>query len=188
MIIIFGSGISASWGIAIFLLSIASQCFSIESLQASITLISCLVCVGFCTVWIMNHFNEFQNVNTEQTHQNPSQTNAITKKISTMPLETFCTIEDLSSLSVGDLKERMKNRSLQITNCVEKSDFVDMLSSHHSFKQTSCVICFDDFDSSSVIRVLPACQHCFHIECIDRWAFSSSSTSSPSCPLCKTDL
>jgi E3 ubiquitin-protein ligase RNF13 len=47
----------------------------------------------------------------------------------------------------------------------------------------SCVICLDDFESDSSIKVLP-CNHGFHVDCIDPWLRSRSDL----CPLCKTSI
>ena len=43
--------------------------------------------------------------------------------------------------------------------------------------------------SDDVYRVLPRCGHCFHVECIDRWALLSAGRGKrPTCPLCNAQL
>lgn len=46
-----------------------------------------------------------------------------------------------------------------------------------------CPICLVDFTDEERIRVLPMCQHSFHIGCISTWLFKHSS-----CPTCRGDL
>lgn len=37
-----------------------------------------------------------------------------------------------------------------------------------------CVVCFSDFESRQLLRVLP-CNHEFHAKCVDKWLKVSSS-------------
>lgn len=46
----------------------------------------------------------------------------------------------------------------------------------------TCAICIEDFEDGEQLRLLP-CKHWYHVECIDPWLTTKSS----SCPLCKTD-
>ncbi|MCO5553922.1 hypothetical protein L7F22_007448 [Adiantum nelumboides] len=46
-----------------------------------------------------------------------------------------------------------------------------------------CPICLVDFADSARIRVLPLCQHVFHVGCVDTWLVKRSS-----CPTCRGDL
>lgn len=43
-----------------------------------------------------------------------------------------------------------------------------------------CAVCLSEFEDGETGRVLPRCNHSFHIDCIDMW-FQSHST----CPLCR---
>ncbi|KAK2973475.1 hypothetical protein RJ640_009973 [Escallonia rubra] len=45
---------------------------------------------------------------------------------------------------------------------------------------TECVICLSEFAPGESVRVLPKCNHGFHLECIDMWLVSHSS-----CPTCR---
>ncbi|XP_021713932.1 RING-H2 finger protein ATL78-like [Chenopodium quinoa] len=45
---------------------------------------------------------------------------------------------------------------------------------------TECVICLSDFAPGEKLRLLPKCQHGFHIKCIDKWLNTHSS-----CPTCR---
>ncbi|KAK9284000.1 hypothetical protein L1049_012259 [Liquidambar formosana] len=48
---------------------------------------------------------------------------------------------------------------------------------------TDCPICLSEFMGGDMIRVLPKCNHGFHVRCIDIWLMSHSS-----CPTCRQSL
>ncbi|XXG65126.1 hypothetical protein AAC387_Pa05g2910 [Persea americana] len=45
---------------------------------------------------------------------------------------------------------------------------------------SECVICLSEFTQGERIRVLPKCNHGFHLKCIDKWLISHAS-----CPTCR---
>uniref|UniRef100_A0A1D1XS28 RING-H2 finger protein ATL79 n=1 Tax=Anthurium amnicola TaxID=1678845 RepID=A0A1D1XS28_9ARAE len=55
-----------------------------------------------------------------------------------------------------------------------------------------CAICLAEFAEGDGLRVLPACRHGFHAECMERWHRASCRSSrpssrgaAPSCPVCR---
>lgn len=48
---------------------------------------------------------------------------------------------------------------------------------------TDCPICLGEFTEGDKVRILPKCNHGFHVKCIDRWLVSRSS-----CPTCRQPL
>lgn len=48
---------------------------------------------------------------------------------------------------------------------------------------TECPICLGEFADGEKVRVLPRCNHGFHVRCIDKWFVSRSS-----CPTCRQSL
>ncbi|KFK38478.1 hypothetical protein AALP_AA3G118200 [Arabis alpina] len=52
-----------------------------------------------------------------------------------------------------------------------------------NMKATECLICLGDFVEGEKVRVLPKCNHGFHVKCIDTWLLSRSS-----CPTCRQSL
>ncbi|KAF5752187.1 RING-H2 finger protein ATL2 [Tripterygium wilfordii] len=46
-----------------------------------------------------------------------------------------------------------------------------------------CAVCLSEFEENETGRILPKCNHSFHIECIDMW-FHTHST----CPLCRSPV
>lgn len=45
---------------------------------------------------------------------------------------------------------------------------------------TDCAICLSEFNNGDRLRILPKCNHGFHVRCIDKWLSSHSS-----CPKCR---
>ncbi|MED6143648.1 hypothetical protein PIB30_007951 [Stylosanthes scabra] len=46
-----------------------------------------------------------------------------------------------------------------------------------------CAVCLCQFSEEDMLRLLPICNHAFHIDCIDTWLMSNST-----CPLCRGSL
>lgn len=76
-----------------------------------------------------------------------------------------------SSAAAGLKRELLK----QIPVVVYKSD-VNVFG-------TECPICLMEFDEGQKVRLLPRCNHGFHLKCIDLWLLSRSS-----CPTCRQPL
>ncbi|KAI8540841.1 hypothetical protein RHMOL_Rhmol08G0016000 [Rhododendron molle] len=49
--------------------------------------------------------------------------------------------------------------------------------------ELSCAVCVSEFEDNERLRLLPKCDHAFHLECIDPWLASHST-----CPLCRANL
>ncbi|ESR41673.1 hypothetical protein CICLE_v10013874mg, partial [Citrus x clementina] len=48
---------------------------------------------------------------------------------------------------------------------------------------TDCSVCLSEFEEDESLRLLPKCNHAFHVACVDRWLKSHSN-----CPLCRANL
>ncbi|KAI5063716.1 hypothetical protein GOP47_0022263, partial [Adiantum capillus-veneris] len=59
----------------------------------------------------------------------------------------------------------------------------DSARSTHATLAPICPICLSDFADGERIRVLPSCQHGFHVTCIDTWLAQHTS-----CPTCRGSL
>ncbi|KAM0007119.1 putative transcription factor C2H2 family [Helianthus debilis subsp. tardiflorus] len=46
-----------------------------------------------------------------------------------------------------------------------------------------CVVCLNDFQEMDTLRVLPSCNHAFHLDCIDIWLQNNAN-----CPLCRLSI
>ncbi|KAG0452997.1 hypothetical protein HPP92_025360 [Vanilla planifolia] len=51
------------------------------------------------------------------------------------------------------------------------------------FPSLDCAVCLSTFRPQDELRLLPACRHAFHTQCIDTWLRST-----PSCPLCRSSI
>ncbi|XP_063783980.1 RING finger protein 44 [Pseudophryne corroboree] len=82
-----------------------------------------------------------------------------------------------------NLAERLgeaKPRGLTKANIEQLPSYRFNLETHQS-EQTLCVVCFSDFESRQLLRVLP-CNHEFHAKCVDKWLKSNCT-----CPICRAD-
>ncbi|KAK8499478.1 hypothetical protein V6N12_011563 [Hibiscus sabdariffa] len=51
------------------------------------------------------------------------------------------------------------------------------------FPALECAVCLSEFENDERARVLPECNHTFHVDCIDMWFYSHSN-----CPLCRAPV
>lgn len=117
--------------------------------------------------------------------------NRITRVIQVMPTEEFKTPAELKDVSIHELKERLARREVDFSGCVERAELVELLVRFRGgpSNNDTCCICCDEYQSGDVLRLLRKCKHEFHLECLDKWAFTSvSSQRSPCCPLCNQAL
>ncbi|GLJ38564.1 hypothetical protein SUGI_0786320 [Cryptomeria japonica] len=47
----------------------------------------------------------------------------------------------------------------------------------------SCAVCLSEFEENEKARLLPNCNHSFHVECVNMWFYSHST-----CPLCRANV
>ncbi|KAG4397691.1 hypothetical protein GLYMA_10G195500v4 [Glycine max] len=57
---------------------------------------------------------------------------------------------------------------------------VEKGSSSSSVVSSSCSICLGDYKESDTLRLLPHCDHLFHLACVDPWLRLHST-----CPICR---
>ncbi|CAN7054132.1 unnamed protein product [Brassica rapa subsp. trilocularis] len=50
-------------------------------------------------------------------------------------------------------------------------------------ERTDCPVCLNEFQEDESLRLLPKCNHAFHISCIDTWLRSHTN-----CPLCRAGI
>lgn len=49
---------------------------------------------------------------------------------------------------------------------------------------SDCAVCLEEYAAGDEVRVLPACRHGFHRECVDRWLLMRA----PTCPVCRAPV
>ncbi len=86
--------------------------------------------------------------------------------------------------SMGNISyDRQRHTTLTIVD--DMSDFKifsDILQIEGLYNDTSCSICFDNFENDEQVKILP-CKHYFHISCINKWLDKNTS-----CPMCRQDI
>ncbi|CAN1199312.1 RING-H2 finger protein ATL78 [Linum perenne] len=68
--------------------------------------------------------------------------------------------------------KRIKKKALKTFPVVTFSDELNL--------DAECVICLSEFAVDDLVKILPTCNHGFHVGCIDQWLGSHSS-----CPTCR---
>lgn len=132
-------------------------------------------------------------VNTRQAQDAASSDNfnRIMRVIQVMPTEEFKSPAELQDASIHELKDRLQRRDVTFAGCVERAELVELLVRFRGgpSNNDTCCICCEEYASGDVLRLLRKCKHEFHLECLDKWAFTSvNSQRSPSCPLCNQAL
>ncbi|OMO99798.1 Zinc finger, RING-type [Corchorus capsularis] len=92
-----------------------------------------------------------------------------------------------SSLEFNESRDEMNHDGLQaaasegLDESVIKSITVCKYKKNENLVEgTDCSVCLSEFQEDENLRLLPKCNHAFHVPCIDTWLKSHSS-----CPLCR---
>ena len=129
--------------------------------------------------WIVHHIINI-NIDHIYIYDDRSKT-SINKTISILPEDiknkvTVITIEDDINFYNPNLQPQPQPRPqpqyvvIRYKNMPNKKD------------HTSCPICFDDYDDSSMV-LSTECLHFFHEECLKKWADVNKT-----CPICRTNI
>lgn len=95
---------------------------------------------------------------------------AVVRALQRLPTDTVLSDEELEAQSVAQLKQRLAAGGANCSGCLEKRELLARLRELGGSSGSSCAICMcDAYAPGDVLRVLPACGHRFHIECVDRW-------------------
>lgn len=87
----------------------------------------------------------------------------------------------LSFVSTDETRGRLAGTGLK--KCALRQIPVAVYGSGTNIPATDCPICLGEFVEGEKVRVLPKCNHGFHMRCIDIWLYSHSS-----CPTCRQSL
>ncbi|CAH8344431.1 unnamed protein product [Eruca vesicaria subsp. sativa] len=119
-------------------------------------LLCALICVaGLAAVARCAWLRRLTGVNSSAVGESPPPNKGLKKKaLQSLPKTTFTAASDSPSSSGGD-----------------------------GDSSTECAICLTEFTDGEEIRILPLCNHAFHVACIDKWLTSRSS-----CPSCRRIL
>jgi len=130
-----------------------------------------------------------------QTQTSRSST-AIAAEIRKLPLIEYHTRSDLEKLSLKELvayRNEARDKGYKAITTSRGKKKSEILQSREEVVQEMaglvdgsdgedvCSICFAQYESNDILRILPKCGHVFHAECVDRWFLRGR----PSCPMCK---
>ncbi|KAG7994880.1 hypothetical protein I3843_01G080900 [Carya illinoinensis] len=92
-----------------------------------------------------------------------------------------------TSMELNDSRDPGNNESLQASSAGLDESIVKSITVYRYKKVeglvegTDCSVCLSEFQENESLRLLPKCNHAFHLPCIDIWLKSHSS-----CPLCRS--
>ncbi|KAK3232186.1 hypothetical protein Dsin_004067, partial [Dipteronia sinensis] len=75
-----------------------------------------------------------------------------------------------------------KNGGMGLKSTVSREFGNNLLTNLTRECDSTCSICLREFEDDEDIRVLPECEHHYHVDCIDEWLCSQSS-----CPICRAN-
>ncbi|WCJ36055.1 RING/U-box superfamily protein [Euphorbia peplus] len=80
---------------------------------------------------------------------------------------------------IGETKipGRISNEDLKNLPCFNYT----AIQTQESTSSADCVVCLDIFHEGDQCRLLPNCNHFFHLQCIDSWLLKTAV-----CPICRT--
>lgn len=109
----------------------------------------------------------------------PSHFDEVLGRLRTMHTENWRPAKDLT---ISELRSRVRSKA----SFVERSE---LEKAYREAIDDLCPICAEGWDLGDVYRRLERCGHCFHVECIDKWAITSADKGrTPLCPLCKASF
>ncbi|GLT95602.1 hypothetical protein SLE2022_132750 [Rubroshorea leprosula] len=97
--------------------------------------------------------------------------------------------QDNSSTELNENRDEMSNNGLQgasagLDEALMKSITVCKYRKGEGLVEgTDCSVCLSEFEEDESLKLLPKCNHAFHVPCIDTWLKSHSS-----CPLCRANI
>ena len=145
---------------------------------------------------------ENQNHETQARPRPTRSSAAIAAQIRKLPLIEYQTRADLEKLSLKDLvayrnEARAKGyKAITTSSGKRKSEILQSRAEvireivgragggeDGEDGEDECSICFAQYESNDILRILPKCGHVFHAECGDLWFVRN-----PRCPLCKSSI
>lgn len=129
-------------------------------------LLCALICVaGLAAVARCAWLRRLTGVNSAATGESPPPNKGLKKKaLQALPISTY-------------------TASASVSTSTAAADDLPCSSGGDGGSSTECAICITEFTDGEEIRILPLCNHAFHVACIDKWLTSRSS-----CPSCRRIL
>ncbi|KAJ3678671.1 hypothetical protein LUZ60_002474 [Juncus effusus] len=104
----------------------------------------------------------------------PAVHNAVLSQIN---LTSQSIMENIDVFETGSIRGMSKEALENIPKAkITEEKFAEMTGDN-----SCCSVCLQDFRVGLIVRILPKCEHAFHVPCIDIWL-----TKHGSCPLCRS--
>ncbi|XWS42814.1 hypothetical protein CRYUN_Cryun16bG0046400 [Craigia yunnanensis] len=97
--------------------------------------------------------------------------------------------QDHTSLELNESRDEMNHDGWQTTSegldegLIKSITVCNYKKGDGFVEETDCSVCLSEFQEDESLRLLPKCNHAFHVPCIDTWLKSHSS-----CPLCRANI
>ncbi|KAI4370883.1 hypothetical protein MLD38_019181 [Melastoma candidum] len=158
------------------------------------------ICTIYCPQWCTLFFPPPPDPSGSGTYFSPLVVSVIVILASALLLVSYFTIlkktcgrrrQPRSNLARGDENhDRIENMSLRNAPPAGLEEPVIKLIAVWKYKKgegvvqgTNCSVCLSEFRDDENLRLLPKCNHAFHLPCIDTWLKSHSN-----CPLCRANV
>ncbi|KAI4312520.1 hypothetical protein MLD38_037326 [Melastoma candidum] len=158
------------------------------------------ICTIYCPQWCTQFFPPPPDQSGSGTYFSPLVASVIVILASALLLVSYFTIfkktcdqrRQLRSNSVLGDENHDRIESVTLTNALPLGLEESAISSIAVWKYkkgegvvegTDCSVCLSEFRDDERLRLLPKCNHAFHLPCIDPWLKSHSN-----CPLCRANV
>lgn len=181
-----------SGGITSMVMALVAGLDNINFLKA---LLVSIVCYGLTTIIVARSARRIVNEHITQNAEGRLSYEEVTKIIETIPNEEFVSNDQLGGCDFQSIERMLSHRGVTVgSENLKKEKLVYELRQCRKVEE-SCCICLSEFNCGETIRVLPNCNHEFHLACFDQWATTFATSSErrtchakqgrPTCPLCK---
>ncbi|XP_078148116.1 NEP1-interacting protein 2-like [Carex rostrata] len=155
--------------------AITGAVFCIEAVESSINIWNSGESAKDSLIYVMDIISSLLNGRIVWEKVYPAVQNAVMSQMS-MTISPFGDNTDL--FETGGTKGISRNALDNIPKeKITTVNFTDAAGNN------SCSVCLQDFRVKQMVRILPSCQHTFHMQCIDGWLIEHGS-----CPLCRRDI
>ncbi|KAI4351216.1 hypothetical protein L6164_005594 [Bauhinia variegata] len=105
-----------------------------------------------------------------------------TNRLGRPPLDFFSSIPEIHRAGVAEARSTALNQHGLDDNTLDSyPKFLYSELQKGSSVSSCCSICLEDYKDTDSLRLLPDCDHVYHLSCVDPWLKQN-----PTCPLCRS--